>query len=1295
MKNKEISSLVLSTLLLTLLGASVLATLFYTAPNVYANPGWLSGWTYRRQLTVDHTKITESLSDFPVLVKLSSSFFDFTKAKDNGEDIRFTDSGGATLLKYEIERWSKTDGKAEIWVKLPTVLSGSNTDFYIYYGNSDASDGQDPTNVWDSHYKAVYHMQDSSASTIHDSTNVNNGNKKDTNQPNEVAGFIGKGQSFDGTDDCVNCGSDSSLTINQVTLEAYVSFDSLPTGENAFGVLGRWDITANQRSYCFYIYGQTVRFMVSDNGYWTNPHRAECHDSQTPSLATWYHYVGTYDGAPKIYRNGVSYTTVDWDETNASPFPGTAPLMLGCHLSSGTPIRLLDGQLDEVRISDVARSPAWIKAAYETESGSLLLYGSEKTYSPPVVLNSPSSGTTKITWTVDFSYTPTLEGSITGSWLWLDLGGTWQRAQANTAPVKNGEPNTISYSFSTEGTYTWNVEVMNSTGSYFASSNWIVKIEREHAGESWLSGWRYRKSHVITSATEAGTNYQTRMKVTFTNPWFNILSTNLPLFVANDVASDGTIFTGDNNYQIYKSTDNGATFTKIFTIPAQPDPWGTMAGRAREVFVDSRDYVFVSAGSTNRLYRSIDGGASFDEVLNFNKPNNDGNVNRMTEDSSGNLYAPEYDNTPPSGGARLWKSTDNGTTWFALSKTWSARHLHAAKFNPYNGWLYVVVGEESDGSQTEYNTVWRSKDSGNTWQCIIERGSGTTTKYTTVEFIGNDLYLGQDRNGVSDTDDIHKITDNGGRPYVPTLAYDNPYPAAIMVSATKLGNTVIFSTSAENYDATCQVVMSSDGSTWTVLNAQVVSTTYMYINRLTAHPRTGFVYGCINNNCAYFIASPSTPRPPSLQDPPDTVSAEGHCKADFGDVRFTDDDGVTPLDYWMETKVDGDYAIFWVEVADDLGSADRTIYVYYGKSNAITTSDPYNTLLFYDDFNTDLNKWTKVNGEYSFTIESGYLTIQPLTGRNFLIVNTAMGTSNIAIRTRVKSEQVGETIQAHPGLLWHANTLTYADHRNDQVYLRPHDTNPNSPTGNIQPAYYDGGSSPVMHNTKGGSYFVWSTWCTVEARIPSSGNIKLYGNDVYWHDWGNQQYSYDHVGLIGGAYGKDYFDYFAVRKYVDPEPAHSTWGTEEILTIDSCNSAGTKKDTFSLGDEIWVNGSKGYSPSTTYNIYVVADTDWSNNDSFPTRVPDTAESVTSSSDGSILARVWASASPGKYDIVIDFDGDGVYDEGIDPIDNNQVVETAGFFVIPEYALGTILALSVCFAGVAIYKRSKRVRRKTL
>ncbi|MDD4531087.1 MAG: DUF2341 domain-containing protein [Candidatus Pacebacteria bacterium] len=62
------------------------------------------------------------------------------------DDLRFTSSDGTTLLNYWLE--SKTDSStATIWVKVPTLSSGSNT-IYMYYGNASATSGGDGTGVF-------------------------------------------------------------------------------------------------------------------------------------------------------------------------------------------------------------------------------------------------------------------------------------------------------------------------------------------------------------------------------------------------------------------------------------------------------------------------------------------------------------------------------------------------------------------------------------------------------------------------------------------------------------------------------------------------------------------------------------------------------------------------------------------------------------------------------------------------------------------------------------------------------------------------------------------------------------------------------------------------------------------------------------------------------------------------------------------------------------------------------------------------------------------------------------------
>ncbi|MCX6665680.1 MAG: DUF2341 domain-containing protein, partial [Euryarchaeota archaeon] len=68
------------------------------------------------------------------------------------------------------------------------------------------------------------------------------------------------------------------------------------------------------------------------------------------------------------------------------------------------------------------------------------------------------------------------------------------------------------------------------------------------------------------------------------------------------------------------------------------------------------------------------------------------------------------------------------------------------------------------------------------------------------------------------------------------------------------------------------------------------------------------------------------------------VTCDGHCRDDFGDVRFIDVDNTTELDYWMESYVSGSYAIFWVETPSDI-ETDQNILMYYGNSGASSVSN--------------------------------------------------------------------------------------------------------------------------------------------------------------------------------------------------------------------------------------------------------------------------------------------------------------------------------------------------------------------
>ena len=76
-------------ILFSLVGIIGFASQAQSAPNWY-DPSW----QYRKKITINGGLIDADLTDFPVLVKLTSSNFEFSQARSDGYDIRFTKSDG-------------------------------------------------------------------------------------------------------------------------------------------------------------------------------------------------------------------------------------------------------------------------------------------------------------------------------------------------------------------------------------------------------------------------------------------------------------------------------------------------------------------------------------------------------------------------------------------------------------------------------------------------------------------------------------------------------------------------------------------------------------------------------------------------------------------------------------------------------------------------------------------------------------------------------------------------------------------------------------------------------------------------------------------------------------------------------------------------------------------------------------------------------------------------------------------------------------------------------------------------
>src|SRR5712671_3592677 len=160
-------------------------------------------YTYRRSITIDHTKVPNTdQSNYPLLISGTYSYLATVAnggnlQNSNGYDVIFTsDTGCATQLNHEVESYNAATGAVNYWVKVPTVSHTTDTSIYMCYGNSSITNDQSNKNaVWDANYKGVWHLGNGNSLNVTDSTNNLNG----TNQgATAVNGKVGGAASFDG-----------------------------------------------------------------------------------------------------------------------------------------------------------------------------------------------------------------------------------------------------------------------------------------------------------------------------------------------------------------------------------------------------------------------------------------------------------------------------------------------------------------------------------------------------------------------------------------------------------------------------------------------------------------------------------------------------------------------------------------------------------------------------------------------------------------------------------------------------------------------------------------------------------------------------------------------------------------------------------------------------------------------------------------------------------------------------------------------------------------------------------------
>lgn len=317
---------------------------------------------------------SSTLTDFPVLIRLSAALndFNYSKCADNGADIRFSDSDG-NLLSHEIDTWN-TNGESLVWVKVPTL--NKNTTIKAYYGCA-TPPAVTASDVWTNGYVGVWHLGAANDTTQRDSTT----NKLDfvcaDGDVGKVdlavsSGAVGGAVGFN-RDETKKGGlsvSDSSDVLagsDDLTLEAWIYPTQIDTVNNRF-ILAKRASSANATYYVYANNGRegTPTIAVSkgsDDSNATYPGAK----TDPPPVNSWTHMAFTRVGATKSiteYLDGTNLISMTQTGTAGSLYRGGHSVVLGNDKT--TSASCFPGNVDEVRISCVARSAEWVQATRDT-----------------------------------------------------------------------------------------------------------------------------------------------------------------------------------------------------------------------------------------------------------------------------------------------------------------------------------------------------------------------------------------------------------------------------------------------------------------------------------------------------------------------------------------------------------------------------------------------------------------------------------------------------------------------------------------------------------------------------------------------------------------------------------------------------------------------------------------------------------------------------------------------------------------------------------------------------------------
>lgn len=332
-----------------------------------------SGAVYTIDYSVSGYKGSETLENFPVLVRLSANSpagFDYNHCAANGADVYFTDASN-NVLAHEIDTWD-TSGESLIWVKIPSVtpVAQSTATFTMHYGSAIPATITlpDASSVWTAAgYSGVWHFgpakgTDSAYGTAVSSTNGTISYDGNDNYSGPLGGNL-----WTDVDSAVIYNYAASAhwaalgTGNTLTLTCWARTTAANNGR-MLSTKSNW---SDANGFELTTQSAVNKVTIGASG------GTQLVTTINPALnAQWRLVTARYSGSEiRLFMDGAD--TRSYKSATVSA-PTKALTFLAGKSGAGERWR---GGIDEVRIRPAASSDDWIQAEYDSVASSTFLTG--------------------------------------------------------------------------------------------------------------------------------------------------------------------------------------------------------------------------------------------------------------------------------------------------------------------------------------------------------------------------------------------------------------------------------------------------------------------------------------------------------------------------------------------------------------------------------------------------------------------------------------------------------------------------------------------------------------------------------------------------------------------------------------------------------------------------------------------------------------------------------------------------------------------------------------------------------